>query len=376
MTSPLTGRRIGLLTASASRQGGGVFEAVVAQAALIRSLGAEALIFALDDSDAGRDRARFDCSPVMLAKVRGPRQIGFAPQLSQMLLDARLDCLHLHGIWMYPSRAGLLWARESGRPYVISPHGMLDPWITAHGRWKKALARAGYERASWAQASLLHALTGQEAADIARESGRGDSVVIPNALPPGAIDPAPDVTARGPVVGYLGRIHAKKNLVALVRGWHLAARPAGARLVIAGWGDGADVADLRTEIAAGDGSAEWLGPVFGDAKADLLRRARFMVLPSHSEGLPMAMLEAWACATPTIMSPACHLDEGFAAGAAIRCGTSAPEIAAALTQALALGEREWQGMAGNAHALAQRRFAAHLVAGQWRSAYSRVIEGP
>ena len=145
MSLPLSGKRIGLLTASASRAGGGVFEAVVAQAALIRTLGAEALVFALDDADTAddveRDRARFGPTPVSLAQVYGPRQIGFAPRLGQMLIDAQLDCLHLHGIWTYPSRAGSAWARATGRAFVISPHGMLDPWITARGRWKKVLAR-------------------------------------------------------------------------------------------------------------------------------------------------------------------------------------------------------------------------------------------
>jgi poly(glycerol-phosphate) alpha-glucosyltransferase len=379
MSLPLSGKRIGLLTASASRAGGGVFEAVVAQAALIRTLGAEALVFALDDADAERDRHRFGLSPVSLAQVYGPRQIGFAPRLGQMLIDAQLDCLHLHGIWTYPSRAGSAWARATGRAFVISPHGMLDPWITARGRWKKVLARRGYERTGWARASVLHALTEHEAADIARETGRGDSVIIPNALPPTYEDfPPPDFTTRPPVVAYLGRIHPKKNLLALVEGWGQAARPVGARLLIAGWGDAPDVDALRRAIALGDaqadGSIEFLGPVFGGAKADLLRSARFMVLPSLSEGLPMAMLEAWASATPTVMTAACNLDEGFAAGAAIQSGYRPSEIAAALGRGLALGEHDWQAMAGAALALAQGRFAADVVAASWAAAYTRAIE--
>ena len=131
MSLPLEDRKIGLLTASASRAGGGVFEAVVAQAELIRALGGTACVFALEDPDSLRDRARFGSSEVIYAQVVGPRQIGFAPSLLASLIAANLDYLHLHGIWMYPSRAGQLWARQTGRPYFISPHGMLDPWITA-----------------------------------------------------------------------------------------------------------------------------------------------------------------------------------------------------------------------------------------------------
>lgn len=372
MTQLLAGRKIGLLTASASRQGGGVFEAVVAQSRLIRELGGEAHVFALEDTDSQRDRPRFGASEVTVLPIVGPRQIGFTPGLLRSLVQANLDCLHLHGIWMYPSRAGSAWARQTRKPYFISPHGMLDPWITARGKWKKVLARLGYERASWARATALHALTAREAADILRETGRRDSVIIPNA--------APQVTgswhAKRPMdVVYLGRIHAKKNLVALVQGWMLARRPAPARLRIAGWGNEQDIANLRAAIAAGDGTAEFFGPVFGEDKDRLLASARFMILPSHSEGLPMAVLEAWSAATPVLMTEECNLPEGFSAGAALPCGYDAKAIAIAIEQALVMDDGHWQAMARAAQDLAAGPFSAAAIAAQWGKAYGSAIEG-
>ena len=50
--------RIGLLTAAASRLGGGVFEAVVAQAGMIRAAGGEVRVFALEDAHSAEDAAR------------------------------------------------------------------------------------------------------------------------------------------------------------------------------------------------------------------------------------------------------------------------------------------------------------------------------
>ena len=366
----LAALRIGLLTAAASRAGGGVFEAVARQAALIRDAGGDPHVFALDDPHAAADRARFGTTPVTLCPVSGPAQIGYAPRLGEALRRADLDVLHLHGIWMYPSRAGARWATSTRRPYLVSPHGMLDSWITARGRWKKALARRGYERASWRGATALHALTDDEADDIARETGRRDSLVIPNAAPPAA---SPDVAPRARSLLYIGRIHPKKNLHALLDAWRsIAPGWPDAALVIAGWGDAGDVAALRTAIAVAGPSVRFVGPAHGADKARLLAEARFAVLPSLSEGLPMAVLEAWAAGLPTVMTPACHLPDGFATGAALPCGDTAATIAPALAAALGMADDEWRTRASAARALATGPFSPASVARAWVDAYARL----
>lgn len=377
MTEPATlhGRRIGLLTASASRLGGGVFEAVVRHAELVRSLGGEPVVVALHDRHARDDRDRFGPGPVMHLPVIGPAQFGFAPGLVAALRDAQLDCLHLHGIWMYPSRAAAVWARSTGGPYLISPHGMLDPWILARGRWKKALARIGYERDSWRRAHRFHALTQSEAAEIAAATGRRDSVVIPNA--------APAVSERRPAppgdhtYTFLGRIHPKKNLFALIEAWEMlvaAGRLApGARLTIAGWGDPRDIAELEKRLGRAPSSLRFIGPVYGAAKDRLLCESRALLLPSLGEGLPMVTLEAWAAGTPVLMSQFCHLHEGFAAGAAIDCGTGASGIADALAAMSDLAPAYWEAMSERARALADGRFSARAIAVRWGEVYAQAI---
>lgn len=370
----LAGRRIGLLTASVSRLGGGVFEAVSAHAELLRGLRAEPVVIALRDAHSADDADRFAGCELHHVGVLGPRMIGFAPRLGKVLDAADLDLLHLHGVWMYPSHAASAWALRSGRPYVISPHGMLDPWITRRGRWKKALARLGYERRSWRRASAFHALTRQEAADIASETRRQASLVIANPGP----DPEPrPMTGRAPVILYLGRIHPKKNLPALIRAWTMLEQrglcPPEARLVIAGWGAPEDLAALYHALRGAPSSISFVGPQFGADKARLLAEARFMALPSLSEGLPVAILDAWAAGTPVLMSSECNLPLGFDHGAAIDCGTDSERIAAALHRALAMGESEWLGMAHAANRLALGPFSRSAIARQWERAYAALI---
>jgi poly(glycerol-phosphate) alpha-glucosyltransferase len=349
-----------------------VASAVQLQARMIESAGGRVTVVALEDGGSAEARAALGRVPLVTAPAAGPAMLGFSPTMARRLAEVDPDLLHLHGIWTDLSRIGANWARGTGRPYLISPHGMLDPWITARGRWKKALARAGYERASWRRADAFHALTEAEAQDIRREAGERPVLVIPNPGPP-AVAAAP--SPRPPRVLYLGRIHPKKNLLALVQAWHAAALSSGAELAIAGWGEAGDVAELERAVQDGPSSVCLVGPVEGEAKDRLLAEARFMVLPSHSEGLPMAILEAWAAGVPTVMTAACHLPEGFAAGAALECGTDAGSIAAALGRALQLDESRWRAMSEAAWALARGPFSAEAIAKRWVAAYRSLAHG-
>lgn len=360
-------RRIGLLSARLGRANGGVWEAVVAQVAIVRALGAEPVVAGVGELPAA-ERDRLGAAEMIALPPWGPPRLGFAPAMAARLRAAGLDLLHLHGLWSGATHAAAGWARATGRPLVVSPHGMLDPWITARGRAVKRAARLLWEDRGRRAATLFHALTAAEAAAIHATLGPVAVAVAPNAVAALPRLPGP----RAPTVLYLGRLHPKKNLRALVAGWALAADalPPGARLVIAGWGEPAHVRAVEAAVAAaGRADIHLAGPLWGADKAAALGAARFMALPSESEGLPMALLEAWAAATPTLHSAACHLPEGLAAGAALDCGTGAEAVAAALRAAFALDHAGWRAMSDAAAALADGPFSPARVGARWAELY-------
>lgn len=252
---------------------------------------------------------------------------------------------------------------------------MLDPWITGRGRLKKALARLGYEHRSWKHASLFHGLTQAEALDIARELGaigiERRIEVVPNA---GAPSTSASRREGSPVCVYIGRIHSKKNLGALIDAWQsLAEDRRGHRLLIAGWGEKEDVANLHAKLeTANDPSIAFLGPAYGEKKRALLAEARFFVLPSLSEGLPMAIIEAWAHGLPTLMTKACNLPLGVSSGAALEMGTDAISIAFTLRQALALPSAVWDRMSRAACELAETQFSPRMIAERWIEIYEEL----
>lgn len=322
---------------------------------MLRDLAAVPVIIAVEDEQHWLDRERLSAFETRLAPGTGPEALALAPDLTRILEEADLDLLHLHGIWQYPSFAAGQWARRTGKPMVISPHGMLDPWITGRNKWKKWPARLLWEHRTWRSASVFHALTEVEATDIAAAVGDARVAVIPNAAPP--VLQARDTMPPAGVL-YLGRIHEKKNIGALIEAWGQArpSLPKEAHLTIAGWGDAESIEALNRAVLASDGSVSFVGTAFASQKAALFDVSRFLVLPSLSEGLPMTALEAWSAGLPAIMSEACHLPEGFAAGAALSCPTHVAGIAATLIEALSRSESQWLVMSQAARDLAENAF--------------------
>jgi glycosyltransferase involved in cell wall biosynthesis len=146
------------------------------------------------------------------------------------------------------------------------------------------------------------------------------------------------------VLLFLARVHPKKGLAELIEGWRMsAARRNGWMLEIASWGDGKHEARLRAycERLGLRSSVSWLGPQYGADLATTFKRASAFILPSFSEGLPMAVLTAWAYGRPVLMTPHCNLPEGFAAQAALAIDPEPDSIAKGLWKCRTKNLLQW-----------------------------------
>ena len=148
-------------------------------------------------------------------------------------------------------------------------------------------------------------------------------------------------------------------------------------LVIAGWGQDRHEQQLErlAEAQALGHSLRFVGPQFDDDKAASFACADAFVLPSLSEGLPVAVLEAWSHGVPVLMTEACNLPEGFAAGAALPLGTGRAGIAAGLRQLFALSDAARRDMGARGQALVRARFTWRQVGEQMTSVYQWVLGG-
>lgn len=380
--------RVGLLTASASRQAGGLFWALCSLAGRLRERDCSPQVFAARDRYSDEDWQHWGQISLQLSERRGPAAFGYTPDLSGRLLAARLDLLHTHGLWMYPSAAARVWGKRSCKPWVVSPHGMLDPWAVRHSGWKKRLAGWAYEHAHLRGAACLHALCMAEAEAIRSYGLRNPICVIPNGVDlPGPAAPRSPTWAAGlpaetRVLLYLGRLHPKKGLPCLLEAWRCARAAEKTDpwyLVIAGWDQGGHQAQLAAQIeqAGLRHCVQFVGPQFGAEKAATYGRADAFVLPSFSEGLPMTVLEAWGYGLPVLMTSACNLPEGSAAGAALETAVEPAAIAAALQQLFAMPEPQRRAMGERGRRLVAERYTWPRVADQMLAVYRWVLgQGP
>ncbi len=89
----------------------------------------------------------------------------------------------------------------------------------------------------------------------------------------------------------------------------------------------------------------------------------------------MAVLEAWSYGLPVLMTDACNLPEGFAAGAALRTEPEVVPMAGALRCLMAMSDADRRAMGARGRALVQERFAWPRVARQMKTVYEWLLGG-
>jgi glycosyltransferase involved in cell wall biosynthesis len=373
--------KVAIVTSSVSRSAGGLFDAVRGLVLQLPNAGVAPHVYGLEDAHTRQDAAAWETVPLTISEPWGPKSVGFSPAMRQALLRSDAALVHTHGIWMHPSADVVAWRRKCNKPYLISPHGMLDRWILNRSKAKKWLALALYERAHLRGAACFHALNGEEAHGIRAAGFNQPIAIIPNGVdvPEAVVQPKPlwweDGFQGKRLLLYFGRLHPKKGLDNLLLAWKslVQARLLDRRLllIIGGWGDEAYIDQLQRIVdgRAVDFGIRFVGPQFGEAKRQTYAACDGLILPSFSEGLPMVPLEAWSVGVPCALTTACNLPEAFNAKAAFKIEASAEDIKRFLTDFGAIEQSELSAIGERGRALIADRFVWTSVAQRMAAVY-------
>ncbi|MCP9493192.1 MAG: glycosyltransferase [Pyrinomonadaceae bacterium MAG19_C2-C3] len=299
------------------------------------------------------------------------------------------DVLHLHTVFAYPTLIASRIARRLNRPYIVAPHGMLEPWCLSYKAWKKRPYMRLVERRTLGRASSVQALSADEERNIkVLDISRLRTFVLPNGinaddftvLPEREIFEQAFPQVRGKrIVLFMGRIDPKKGVDLLVRAFARVrqANPAqGTCLVIAGpdlIGYQATIENLVRDAGLQE-HVVFTGMLDGELKLAALGSANVFALPSHSEGFSMAILEAMAAGCAVIISEACNFSEVGTAGAGLVIKTNVEDLTHALTRLLADDASRGE-MGERGRTLVVESYDWMIIAEKLKTIYGQVISG-
>ncbi len=310
--------------------------------------------------------------------------VAFIAAASRKVVELRgeVDILHAHQL-LSPTLVGLFSAPLVNKPLILNPHacgdigdvGLLSASLPGRLRLAAAVKRADAFvavsraiadelRSVGARASIIHAIPNGVDTTCFHPSSPSERAALRREL---------SLPAFGPLVAYTGRLAPEKGVDVLLSAWPavIAANPAAKLVLVGSGGDDHVLRGHAVELGI-SGSVLFAGGV--PDSSPYLRAADVGVLPSRTEGMPVALLEAMACALPVVATAVGGTKEVLADGVTGRLVPS--EDPAALARglvealsgdALALG----RGEAARAHVT--ERYALDAIADRFIALYRTLL---
>ena len=225
------------------------------------------------------------------------RWFSLIKEFRTFLQNEKPDIVHINGIWSPQNWGFQKVAQELNIKVVMSPHGMLEPWIVQHNPLKKKVALFLFQNKAIKKANHIHATAQMEKDSIRKLGFLNKITIIPNGIDLSEIKSTKEHYGTHKMV-FLSRIHPKKGIEILLEAWRNCDTK-GWTLEIAGNGDATYIANL-SQSAQDLNNVHFVGAVYQEAKWNFLRSADVMVLPTYSENFGIVVAEALAVGVPVI----------------------------------------------------------------------------
>jgi glycosyltransferase involved in cell wall biosynthesis len=373
------------LAASTDPRYGGPATAVQGIAKSLADRGhAVTVIAGLERSDQLRDTALDEYETVMLPRgwPRGFYRLrGLRATLRRRLPSA--DVVHIHGLYLHYHLLARRECQRANVPYIVRPHGILEPYQRRQSRWKKwpydVLFGKRYLRDA-AACQFTHESERDRALDLVDDERSWVVGLGVDLIDERDVEIQPPWWPGGDVIAYVSRLAPKKRAELLVQAMPaVLQRVPTARLVLAGPSEGGARERLIAEaqrLGVYD-SVTFPGLVTGKSKEYLLAHSRVFCLPSDNENFGLAVAEAMASGLPIVTTTGVALHDlvvEYKAGHVLSEVTPAT-LAAAITALLEADELRAQ--AANASRAAAQTLSWDAVAMRLEEMYrSTLPQGP
>jgi glycosyltransferase involved in cell wall biosynthesis len=343
----------------------GIWKAAISTADILkRSYGHESFLI----SPPSPERSREDLHGLIHIPVNDLRSGKVKEIISEWKLDPSECIIATHGSWQYPSRWGYEFQRQ-GFKWVYTPHGMLEAEDRNRKWWKKILYFHLFEKRFIRKAALVRAVSSPESYNLRKYFNQVD--LIPNGI---NIESASDRPKEN-IILFMARIHKKKGIIELINAWLKSKISKGDyHLMIAGPDHGA-LAEVERLIEkhGKKNNISYAGPVYGSDKAEALRKAKFYILPSYSEGFPTSVLEAMQAGCVPLITEGCNFPEALANHAAIKIEPDVKSIKDALDRIMHMQDDEISLLSQKAIRFVSENYSMEKIAGRQAAVFGELL---
>lgn len=278
--------------------------------------------------------------------------------------------VHINGIWSPQNWGFQKAAQELGIKVVLSPHGMLEPWILAHNPWKKKLGLFLYQNKAIRSAEHLHATALMEKESIRKLGYTNHLTIIPNGIDVREVKKKKESYGSKKII-FLSRIHPKKGIELLLEAWRVT-NTQGWTLEIAGNGD-ANYVESLTRSANDIKNVHFVGAKYGEEKWNFLRSADIMVLPTHSENFGIVIAEALAVGLPVITTKGTPWEDLNLHKCGWWIDLSVANLSSTLTTVFLKGTNELKELGANGINLIQDKYNIEQIGIDVKKLYEKIL---
>lgn len=217
----------------------------------------------------------------------------------------KFDLVWIHAIWTGTDFLASRYAKKYNIPYIITPHGMIEPDALQRKGLKKKIYWSVIEKKIFDNASAIHCITEAEKT-YSNNLTKTKSFVIPNGILNEEFLKKEYSELNS--ISFIGRFHEKKALDLLIKSL---VNTENLNLIIAGGGEKEYenyIYTLVKELKL-ENRIKFEGFVDREIKRKMFQKSLFLVLPSHTEGLSMVGLEAIMNSTPVLTTEKCNFNE-------------------------------------------------------------------
>ncbi len=306
--------------------------------------------------------------------------LGYSRELKRKLSQLKVDVFHGHALWNLPIHQMAVMARKKKVPYIISIHGMLEPWSLRQSTLKKNLAMALYQNEDLTKAICLHATAMMEVENIRELGYKKPIALIPNGIHLSEY-PLKDYAIKKDKrkVLFLSRIHPKKGIEHLIKAWAQLDEKTRQNweVEIAGNGEPEYIEQLDELIIEKSlqNQIHIVGPKFGKEKIEIYHSADLFVLPTYSENFGIVIAEALASGVPVIATTGTPWEELETYSAGKWIDLSEENLANAMSYLMNMNDEQLQEMGLNGRKLIEENYSIESVAEKFISLYQWIITG-